>query len=104
MVDWLITHIERASPIYIVGMVDDNPEKIGMRIGNFRVLGSLEEIPQLVQKKGITLILLAINNISDSDKERITRICQRTLARLIVVPDYIRMFSEELTSNERAAL
>jgi lipopolysaccharide/colanic/teichoic acid biosynthesis glycosyltransferase len=102
LVGWMMNHSANSHSINIVGMVDDNPEKVGMRIGDYRVLGSIEEIPHLVEMKGISLILYAIYNLPQLEQERIIKTCRQTPARLIVLPDYIKMFSEEIMRKDEA--
>ena len=96
LVGWMMNHSANSKSINIVGMVDDNPEKVGMRIGDYRVLGSIDEIPHLVDQKGIGLILFAIDNIPQSDREKIITTCRQTSAHLVVLPDYLKMFTEQI--------
>lgn len=102
LVGWMMNHSELSRSISIIGMVDDDPEVVGMRIGNYRVLGSIDELPRLIEQKGIGLILYSINNISQKDKERILQLCCQTTARLIVLPDYMQMFTEECLPKKEA--
>lgn len=99
LVGWMVQHIKSSHAISIVGMVDDDPEKVGMRIGDYRVLGTTEEIPRLVEQKGISLLIFAINSISPQGKKRIVNLCNHTSARLIFIPDYLAMFSNELATK-----
>ena len=47
-------------PFLVLGFVDDQPQKRGMRIGGVEVLGTSAELPQLVEQYAITDVLVAI--------------------------------------------
>jgi len=47
-------------PAVVVGFVDDDPSKQGMRIGDVPVLGQGDDLPELVQQYAITDVVVAI--------------------------------------------
>jgi FlaA1/EpsC-like NDP-sugar epimerase len=55
----------------LVGFVDDNKEKIGKRIHNIKVLGSVEEINDILEKEQIDTIIIAIPTASGKEIRRI---------------------------------
>jgi UDP-GlcNAc:undecaprenyl-phosphate GlcNAc-1-phosphate transferase len=46
----------------IVGFLDDDANKAGMRIHGFRVLGTRQELPMVLQRHGVREILVAISD------------------------------------------
>lgn len=72
--------------IYVVGLVDDDRAKWGMRIRGIRVLGSTERIPQLVEKHRVQELLVAIPSAAPEDLRRIVQICQSTGVACKVLP------------------
>jgi lipopolysaccharide/colanic/teichoic acid biosynthesis glycosyltransferase len=77
-------------PAYaIVGMVDDDPQKNGMQIGDCRVLGTTEKIPEVVEKFDVNIIVFGITELAEGDRERILRLCRQTNARLVFLPDIV---------------
>jgi FlaA1/EpsC-like NDP-sugar epimerase len=77
-------------PAYaIVGMVDDDPQKNGMQIGGCRVLGTTEEIPEVVEKYDVNIIVFAITELPESDRLRILRTCRQTDTRVVFLPDIV---------------
>ncbi len=70
----------------IVGLVDDNPSKIGSTLCGYTVLGNRNDIPRLCKKHFIDQILLALPSASSADKNEIIEICSKTKAKLKTVP------------------
>ncbi|GMG63761.1 nucleoside-diphosphate sugar epimerase/dehydratase [Tetragenococcus halophilus] len=52
-----------ASDIHVVGFVDDDPNKQKVYLSNVKVLGKVENIPQLVQKYNVDIVTIAIPSI-----------------------------------------
>jgi lipopolysaccharide/colanic/teichoic acid biosynthesis glycosyltransferase len=97
---WLLHKSNLASAINVVGMVDDDPHKRNMRIENYIVLGSTIDLPALVQRYNIGVILYAINRIAPSEEERILALCRSLPVRLVVIPDLIRILQDHLLPKE----
>jgi FlaA1/EpsC-like NDP-sugar epimerase len=58
--------------------VDDDPRKRGSEIHGVRVRGRSENIPRLVDRFGIDVILLAIPTATDRQMQRLVEICEGT--------------------------
>jgi len=69
-----------------IGFIDDNPEKIGRRIHGIPVLGTREDIPELVKKCQIEEILVAIPSAQPHRLGRIVKECQITGLAVKVMP------------------
>lgn len=67
--------------------VDDDPEKVGMRIHGIKVAGTSEDIPTLVKKFGVTQIVMAIPSSNSKQRKRIINICLQTDAHLLTMPN-----------------
>lgn len=99
---WLL-HSSRASGVFrAVGIVDDDLYKLGTRIQGLEVLGRRSDIPQLVAKHDIGIIVFAIHNIPQSERKQLLEICVGTPARVVVMPDILGiMNSIRLESEDR---
>jgi FlaA1/EpsC-like NDP-sugar epimerase len=60
----------------VVGFVDDDPGKIGLRVGGAMVLGAVPDLPRLVTEHGISIVLVAIPSASGKEMRRIIQHCQ----------------------------
>ncbi len=70
-----------------VAFVDDDPEKRGMRVCGIPVLGEVEDIPDLVEKKGISEIIIAIPRIKGDRLNEIVSVCKSTKCRVRILAD-----------------
>lgn len=71
----------------VVGFVDDDKAKGGMVIHGVPVLGDRTQIPALVRRYSIDLLLLAIHRIPGQQLRELLDICIGTNARIKVVPN-----------------
>jgi diguanylate cyclase (GGDEF)-like protein len=97
---WLLSNENLAKAFTIIGMVDEDPRKIGTKIDGYPVINSISAIPDLVTKYDIGLILFAIADIHPTDQERILSICQSTSARIIPIPDILENLRAQFPKNE----
>jgi FlaA1/EpsC-like NDP-sugar epimerase len=88
---WLLRNSPGARAFHIVGVVDDDLEKIGTLIHRIPVLGRTIRIPELVTEHDIGLILYAIHTISPQRRHAILQKCWRSGARTVVVPDILSL-------------
>ena len=70
----------------LVGLIDDNPNKIGYTISGEKIIGDRYEIPRICKEKKVDTIFFSIANISAKDKKEILSICQETGIKLRVLP------------------
>ena len=61
-----------------VAFVDDDPKKTGREIHGIRVVGTCDQIPAVVSRLRIDLILLALPSASSAQIRRIVEICERS--------------------------
>jgi len=83
----------------VVGFVDDDPNKLGMFVEGSRVLGNRKDIPALVEKHNIELIVVAVHNISGPDFIDVLTYCEQTSARINTVPDVLALFNGAVASS-----
>ena len=70
----------------IVGIVDDNTNKLNKNILGVKVLGTRYDIPTIVKEKNVDIIYLAIDNITQMSRKNIIEICQTTGVKTRVLP------------------
>jgi lipopolysaccharide/colanic/teichoic acid biosynthesis glycosyltransferase len=91
---------EPGKMLNIVGMVDDDSRKMDLRFNGNKVIGCSEDIPQLVARWNVGVILFAINNIPPEKRSLILNRCRQTSARIVLIPNLFEMLSECLISPE----
>ena len=94
---WLLGRDEFKRLYTVVGIVDDDPSKQGMRFDGLKVLGTTADIPELVKRHDIGVIYYAITKISPADNQRILSTCQGTNLRLIMLSDLLHSLRSHLT-------
>lgn len=97
-----LLHSHKASQwLHIVGFVDDDPKKYDLQIGGYNVLGTIKDIPELVEKRRIGLLLLAIGDPGTENAKEIIRLCQQSGARLVHIPNLYNFFTDCLLETSR---
>lgn len=77
--------------------VDDNPAKKGKRIHGVRVLGSSDDIIDLVERFDIEQIVVAIPSASIEQRKRIYGICTQTDCSLRTLPNVRELRIDEIS-------
>jgi FlaA1/EpsC-like NDP-sugar epimerase len=86
----------------VVGFIDDDPLKRGMRIHGLPVLGDRGAIPVVVRSQQVALIVIAIYNIDGQNFRSVLATCEETPARIKVLPDVFEfILSTDGTSTIR---
>ena len=99
MAVWLLQRSAFHDMFGIVGIVDDNVKKHGLRLNGYLVLGGTADIPALVEKYDIGLILFAISNISTNQRNKLLNMCQSTHAQTLELPDLIKVLNQSLRTH-----
>ena len=73
---WILNNGKYAMTLQVVGVVDDDLYKQDSRIHGLNVLGRREDIPELVAKYDIGIMVFAIHNISAQERQELIEICQ----------------------------
>ena len=83
----LLDHPTYSSKFRVVGFVEDNLLARGMRIYGARVVGTCDDLPELVKAHDVGLILLADHRMTYGDYRVITKACDAIPAKVVFVPD-----------------
>lgn len=95
-----LEHRIRDTGIKVIGFLDDDPDKIHMYVENKPVLGATKDVESIAESYNITLIILAIHNISGSEMRQIISVCQKTSARIQIVPDMRSLTSADISHHK----
>ncbi len=86
---WLLNGADFRKLYSVVGIVDDDPAKQGRRYDGFKVLGTTADIPTLVSRYDVGIIIYAISKISQADSDRIQNICKNTGRKIVNISSLI---------------
>lgn len=69
-----------------VALVDDDPKKQRMHLYNLPVLGKIENIQQIVKRKNIEHIVIAIPSLTNGELQKIVEQCNKTKVQVQMIP------------------
>ena len=70
----------------VVGLIDDNTNKVNYAISGKKILGTRYDIPRICKENDVEMIFFTISNISNDDRRKILEICQETGCRVRILP------------------
>ena len=83
-----------------VGVVDDDPRKLGRRLHSVPVRGARALIPQLVDELQATAVLLAIPSATDDLVREVAELCERAHVTLKVLPSVYETVGGRVTARD----
>ncbi|GAB4499048.1 MAG: hypothetical protein OHK0052_13360 [Anaerolineales bacterium] len=97
MAVWALNHNARnPDAFHVVGYIDDDLYKQDERHQGIRVIGRRQDIPALVKKYDVGVIIFAIHNIDIAERQRVLEICAQTPAQVVLLPDFTGMLNDAL--------
>ena len=82
----------------IIGLVDDDiPTIQGMRLDGCQVLGRTTDLPNLVKKHDVGVILFTTSHIAPEIKEYVFQLCQTSFVRVAYIDNLIESIHQQLT-------
>ena len=72
--------------VTIIGCVDDNKSKVGIRIHGVPVVGTVDKLPEITRNDFVDEILIAVPSATAAQMQRFIDICGRTGAPFRTVP------------------
>jgi FlaA1/EpsC-like NDP-sugar epimerase len=83
----VVREIKRPGSEYSpIGYVDDDRSKLGLNIEGIRVLGTADQIPELVDAHAVDELLIAVPSATSVQMQRFVKICERTTVKFRTVP------------------
>lgn len=98
---WMLQNSRYAGLFHVVGYVDDDLYKQNTRIRGVNVLGRRADIARLVSQYDVGVILFAIHNIADEERQNLLDDCAATPARLLVMPDLLADLHAAIRTDRR---
>lgn len=96
----LVKELERSRDWHVVGMLDDDPRKLGTRLQGVRVLGTINELPHWVQKLNVGHVIIAMPSISHRVHRHTLEMCSQIGVKAMTVPSYVDLISGKTTVSQ----
>ncbi len=71
---------------HVVGLIDDNVNKISYTIAGSKIIGDRYDIPRICKENKVEIILFTISNIDTENRKDILKICQETGCKVRILP------------------
>lgn len=78
-----------------IGILDDDPEKLGRNILGVKIIGTTYEIATITRKIDARMILFSITKITPENRRRILDSCAKTRLEMKIVPNLYEMIRNE---------
>lgn len=91
---------QRSSPYNVVGFVDDDPEKRGLRLSGVRVLGGTDRLRALVRKHDVEEVIFAIPSGDRDLMRRVIANCERAKARFKTLPGITALIDGKVSMSQ----
>ncbi len=95
----LIRDLKRTSSYLPVGVLDDSSGKRGLEVHGVRVLGTIQELPRLIEKHQVDLIFIAIPSARSAAMRRIVDQCERCKIPFRTLPSIQELVSGRVEVN-----
>ncbi len=98
--DLLLRDIRRSpeKKIRVVGFVDDAPRKQGTTLGGKTVLGTIDDLPDVIKKHDVSLVMLAIMELPAERLRRILVLCAGSKAKFKIIPASFTQMDDKLSA------
>lgn len=73
---------------HVVGLLDDDPRKLGTRLHGVRVLGMIDDLPHWVQKLNVGHVIIAMPSLSHRIHRHVLEMCSELGVKAMTVPSY----------------
>jgi diguanylate cyclase (GGDEF)-like protein len=95
---WLLRGDEFRYIFTIVGLVDDDiPTQLGMWVNGCLVLGGTADIPTLVEKYDVGVILFTMPRIATKTRDIVQNLCQNCDLRIAFIHPMLDLFNQQMT-------
>lgn len=84
---FLLSHPTYSQKFQVVGFIVDDLMTQGMRMYGSRIIGTPVQVPQLVRKYDIDVVILADHSMGDIKCQSIAWECKGVLCKVVVAPD-----------------
>ena len=81
-----LIRVDQQSPYQVIGFLDDSPRKASLKIGGVRVLGTLADLEEVVERYNVEHVTIAISDASAELISGLTKRAQRIGVNIMTLP------------------
>lgn len=96
----LIDELNRNPYWYVIGVLDDNPNKVGRQMGGVRILGNWDQLEQIARDSNCKHAVLAVGATNNATRRRVFEMCERAHIKLLVIPDVQELMSGQVKVSQ----
>lgn len=91
---------QKSKDLKIVAIVDDDKNKQNTYLHGVKVVGTTEQIPEIVGNYEVEQIVIAIPSLAPDNYERIVEYCQQTEVKVNAMPKYEQVITGKLSVSK----
>jgi FlaA1/EpsC-like NDP-sugar epimerase len=91
---------ELESGYQVIGCVDDNPLKAGLRVLGVPVFGPVADLVEVVDERSIDEVLIAIPSATPNEMRRVVALCKQSTATFRTVPALAELIAGRVTLQQ----
>ncbi|MCU6339516.1 polysaccharide biosynthesis protein, partial [Enterobacter quasiroggenkampii] len=80
--------------------IDDSPYKKNTQLAGVKVVGNRNDIEEVVKKESIDIIIIAIPRLSEEERSKIVKICNKTKVETKIVPGMYELIGGKVSLKE----
>lgn len=84
----------------IVGLLDDDPQKLKRRIGSLTVFGTTSDLPRLVEDLFIDQVIIAMPSAPASEIRRIVDVCRKAEVETRILPGLFELINGKVSVSQ----
>lgn len=96
---WLLRRDLFLRAFTVIGIIDDDPLKQGMRFDGSWVIGTSADLSMLVTKHDVGLIMFAVPGLNSDEHTRVMKSCVDLNVRILLISDMLRALQFWLTNS-----
>ena len=88
----------------VVGFIDDDPAKTGSVVSGFEVLGTREQMREIIRTQGVDRVVIAMPSAHRSTISEFILICNETSTEYSIVPSFFDIITQTAPMDDTANL
>ena len=96
----LIKELERTNEWRVVGILEDNQKKHGRMLQGVKVLGDLDDLPQLAKALAVESAIIALPSVSSKVRRHVVDLCNQAQIKALTVPSVDDLMSGKVTVSQ----